>query len=414
MDPLTGEPSLTAAEHNLDNRNCMLASETQTRRRTNEGEWSSWSGTLDFVDSECSNLPFESESRIRWYRANTENEPCIYETQTRNRNAWTGNQWGAWSGSYVFETCTEFAVAARYETAEAVNAPCRESVATRQRTDGGAWTEWLSDYNYTTCLQTEFRTAWEVAEIVGMAQTCRSEYQTRYVQLPDEAGVGFSPWQPVVGDHLALWTEPHCVQRETRMKWLSPIESTNQCQGQLQNRTRIDNGEWGCWDGSYAFDSCVQTQRRNRYSVAAATVCEAEVQERQSEGRSTLTEFTAWSGQTEVNADGVTVRVYDVEDCVQPGQQTETRDRYRDDGVCTYERQLRRRSNGGQWSAWEAQLRDGTPVELLATLESCVDTESRFRYISINNMCMLTETIRWREASPSGESGWNTMLAGGC
>jgi hypothetical protein len=198
------------------------------------------------------------------------------------------------------------------------------------------------------------------------------------------------------------------------MKWLSPVESTNQCQGQTQTRTRIDNGEWGCWDGTYAFDECVQTQRRRRYSVQAAAVCQAEVQERQSFGRSSLTEFTEWSGQTAVNADGVTVRVYEREDCVQPGLQTQTRDRYRDDGVCTYERQSRSRSNGGQWSAWQAQLRDGTATEPLATLESCVEIESRFRYVSINNMCMLTETLNWREGSPTGEAGWTTLLSGGC
>ena len=404
----------TGGQHNGDNENCMLASEAQTRSRTNRGLWSSWSGTLDFVDSECSNLPFETESRIRWYKPNTENEPCIYETQVRNRNEWTGNVWGEWSGSYVFESCTEFAVSQRYATQESVDTPCRESAATRERTDGGAWTEWQSEFNYTTCLQTEFRTAWQAAEIDGLAQNCRSEYQTRYLQLPDTNGVGMSPWRPVVGDHLALWTEPHCVQRESRMKWLSPVESTNQCQGQTQTRTRIDNGEWGCWDGTYAFDECVQTQRRRRYSVQAAAVCQAEVQERQSFGRSSLTEFTEWSGQTAVNADGVTVRVYEREDCVQPGLQTQTRDRYRDDGVCTYERQSRSRSNGGQWSAWQAQLRDGTATEPLATLESCVEIESRFRYVSINNMCMLTETLNWREGSPTGEAGWTTLLSGGC
>jgi len=238
------------------------------------------------------------------------------------------------------------------------------------------------------------------------------------LQLPDDGGtpggepVGFSPWQPDVGDHLALWAEPHCTQRETRLKWLSPTASTFSCEGELQNRTRTDNGEWSCWDGSYLFDSCLQTQRRKRYQTIAEEVCDEEVQERQAEGSG---EFTAWSGQTEVNDDGVTVRVYDVEDCVQPGEQIETRDRYRDDGVCTYERHIRTRSNGGRWSDWVAELRDGTPVETLsAELESCVETESRFRYISIHNMCMLTESLRYREGSVSGEAGWIENPMGGC
>ena len=417
IDEATGEPSLTAQEHNLDNQQCMLASEAQTRSRTNEGVWSSWSGTPDFIDSECSNLGFESESRIRWYEPNTDNEPCLMETQVRNRNDWSGDVWGEWSGSYIYATCTEYATTTRYSTETTVNSPCRPSVARRQRTDGDAWSLWESEYNYTSCLQTEYRTAWEHAEILGSTQ-CRSEYQTRSLQLPDDGGtpggepVGFSPWQPDVGDHLALWAEPHCTQRETRMKWLSPTASTFSCEGELQNRTRTDNGEWSCWDGSYLFDSCLQTQRRKRYQTIAEEVCDEEVQERQAEGSG---EFTAWSGQTEVNDDGVTVRVYDVEDCVQPGEQIETRDRYRDDGVCTYERHIRTRSNGGRWSDWIAELRDGTPVETLsAELESCVETESRFRYISIHNMCMLTESLRYREGSVSGEAGWIENPMGGC
>merc|ERR1712127_641762 len=166
------------------------------------------------------------------------------------------------------------------------------------------------------------------------------------------------------------------------MKWLSPTASTFSCEGELQNRTRTDNGEWSCWDGSYLFDSCLQTQRRKRYQTIAEEVCDEEVQERQAEG---------------------------------PGEQIETRDRYRDDGVCTYERHIRTRSNGGRWSDWVAELRDGTPVETLsAELESCVETESRFRYISIHNMCMLTESLRYREGSVSGEAGWIENPMGGC
>ena len=74
----------------------------------------------------------------------------------------------------------------------------------------------------------------------------------------------------------------------------------------------------------------------------------------------------------------------DVEDCVQPGEQTEERVRYRSDGVCSAEFQTRQRSNGGRWSEWDATNRAGEAVAVEADLESCVETQERFKYISVD------------------------------
>ena len=387
----TGVPSLTM-EENLLNADCMLSSEAQTRNRVNNGPWSQWSGTPDFIHSQCSSENFQTEQRVRWYEPNTDNTACLYETQVRNLKPWVGGgvTWGEWSGSYIYATCTEYATQTRYENEAVVDSPCRAAVGRRQRIDGGTWTDWASQYNYSFCLQTEHRTAWRDAEIAGL---CMSEYQTRTMLLPDDGG-NFSNWD-------GLWVEPHCAQKETRMKWRSPTASTYACEGQMQNRTRIDNGDWSCWDGTYLFDGCTQTQRRNRYDVIAAPACQQEVQERQRDGYGT---FTAWTG------------TFIIEDCVQPGQQTDERDRYREDGLCTYEKHSRTRSNGGRWSDWLSFQRDGAPNPTVnATLESCVEMQSRYRYVSINNMCVQAESLRYREGSVSGQAGWNPWSQmGGC
>ena len=101
----------------------------------------------------------------------------------------------------------------------------------------------------------------------------------------------------------------------------------------------------------------------------------------------------------------------DVEDCVQPGEQTEERVRYRSDGVCSAEFQPRQRSNGGRWSDWDATNRAGEAVAVEADLESCVETQERFKYISVDNQCVERRSIRFREGSPSGEAGFSIWSA---
>ena len=77
------------------------------------------------------------------------------------------------------------------------------------------------------------------------------------------------------------------------MRWESPATSTFSCNGELQNRTRVDNGDWSCWDGSFLFDYCKQTQERKRYSEPAAAQCDTEVQVRERYG---YAEWGAWTG----------------------------------------------------------------------------------------------------------------------
>ena len=261
---------------------CTVSSEAQTRTRTNNGEWSPWSGTPEFFYTKCQQESYVLDApRVRWFKPDAEGEPCVSETQVRNEEE---GSWDEWSGSYVYATCTEYETATRYAASAAVDTPCRSAVARRQRVDGGEWADWNTPFNFSSCRQTEHRTAWKEAETVGAYAFCESEAQTRTQLLPDDDA--FTAWD-------GFYVEPHCTQRETRMRWESPATSTFSCNGELQNRTRVDNGDWSCWDGSFLFDYCKQTQERKRYSEPAAAQCDTEVQVRERYG---YAEWGAWTG----------------------------------------------------------------------------------------------------------------------
>ena len=68
---------------------------------------------------------------------------------------------------------------------------------------------------------------------------------------------------------------------------------------------------------------------------------------------------------------------FENDDCVQPGEQTEHRYRYRADAQCSLESQIRKRSNGGKWSAWKCKDRSGKDVECKAEKMSCRHVEEK-------------------------------------
>jgi hypothetical protein len=220
---------------------------------------------------------------------------------------------------------------------------------------------------------------------------CVSEVQMR--ELDSDVG----EWMDWVGENQ--FTSPQCTQLEKRMRWLLPTASTGSCIGEQQNRTRIDNGDWELWDGALSYETCEQTGTRVRYKDAVGFPCESEEQTRRRVGYG---DWTRWSG------------TYENADCVQPGAQIEEQIRYLDDGSCTMETQTRTRVNGGPWSDWMCNAVEtnaaagswkGDPC--IGTLEACLETQKKFKYVSVDQMCVFSESTRFREQSGDMLDAWS-------
>lgn len=388
---------------------CTKASEAQTRTRVNNGPWGKWSGTPELIYTYCSvngtgtklpDVDIWNGPRIRWYQTNTNDGSCKSETQVRVRTA--EGKWGEWSGSYVYSTCADYQTTARYKYPLSENAACETAVARRQRKDGAKWTPWQSEYNYTTCKHVEKRVAWKVP---STTEICQSQAQTRERTLPD--GKPFTPWEKKYPD----FTFKQCIQLATRMRWKKPLESEFDCIGQVQNRSRINNKDWDCWDGSSQYDTCKQEQSRIRFKKRSDKACEAEVQkrDRESASKEVVKNGEKFSDQVTLGDwknKGKFSGTFEYPDCVQPGKQVENRYRYRADGKCTLESQERTRNNGGKWSAWKCKDKGGKSVECKADQLSCVEGQTKRKYMSHNNMCVLVPSIRWRAASPGSGAAW--------
>eukprot|EP01048_Picozoa_sp_COSAG05_P004224 COSAG05_NODE_220_length_13701_cov_24.582855_5_plen_167_part_00 len=144
------------------------------------------------------------------------------------------------------------------------------------------------------------------------------------------------------------------------------------------------------------FDSCKQIQTRTRFEESSSKECKAEQQKRERVSKSIAVEV-----QGEKYSDKVTLSdwpnkgawsgSFENEDCVQPGEQSEQRYRYRADGKCALESQTRKRNNGGKWSAWKCHDRKNKDVKCQAEQISCVETQTKRKYLSKNNVRALTK-----------------------
>lgn len=200
------------------------------------------------------------------------------------------------------------------------------------------------------------------------------------------------------------------------MRWKKPLESEFDCIGQVQNRSRINNKDWDCWDGSSQYDTCKQEQSRIRFKKRSDKACEAEVQkrDRESASKEVVKNGEKFSDQVTLGDwknKGKFSGTFEYPDCVQPGKQVENRYRYRADGKCTLESQERTRNNGGKWSAWKCKDKGGKSVECKADQLSCVEGQTKRKYMSHNNMCVLVPSIRWRAASPGSGAAWTQVTS---
>lgn len=401
-------PQRGAGEKSAED-NCTLSSEAQTRARTNNGKWSPWSGTAAFKYSKC--LPqhrqFEGP-RARWYQTNTDgcdnnkddccdsknngdcgnglgkDGSCVREEQVRFQK--DDGKIGEWSGSYIYDKCVDYQTSQKYKTQVSINSPCRSAVARRQRTNRAVWEKWVSAFNYTECTEIQKRVAWKESRTAAL---CVSEKQERQRKLP---GGTFKPWT----DNFKFKADK-CVQLDTRRRWYRPTASELPCTGEDQNRSRTNNGDWDCWDGTFLFPNCKQTQTRTRFKNPSATKCEKELQTRERNNGGT---WSLWTGNP----------VFKYPDCVQPGKQVDERVRYRKDKAdktCFAEFQSRKRDNGGRWSSWACVDRKKNAVTCDAvTTESCVQIKRSFKYENINNMCQQVAATTWKAASPDLSTAW--------
>ena len=262
------------------------------------------------------------------------------------------------------------------------------------------------EYNHTKCTEVQKRNGWQAAATKD-GVVCKSEAQERHRELP---GGSFPGWK---SKHTPVYESTKCIQHDKRMRWALPV-TAHDCVGQQQNRSRENNGDWDCWDGSSVFESCKQTQSRVRFKEQSATKCESEVQTRERDGTSAWPNKGAWTGD------------FKYDKCVMPGEQVVEQTRYKRTAVknpngfkCTPELQRRSRNNGGKWTGWACKNIHGEKVTCQASSlqgedETCVETRVKQIFVSVNNMCALTLSVQWRKANKQMDAAWPQPKKIGC
>ncbi len=299
---------------------CQSEVQTQT---CNNGVWSDWTGSYGFgvctvgAAADCDGgVHGQVAERTRYQAATVAyGQSCQEETQTQTCNNGT---WSAWTGTFTFEGCmaappADCAGGTHGQTVErtrylAAAAPsgglCQQEVQSRSCTNG-TWSNWTGNYTFEDCSaacdggvhgQTMERTRFSTAT-VPYGETCNQETQS---QTCNDGT--WSAWTGSFNFETCTVNPPadcdggaHGQTAQRTRYQASVVPFGESCQAELQSQT-CDNGSWGDWSGSYAFEGCtvappancdgvahLGTETRTRYQAASVpngNTCNDEVQTR--------------------------------------------------------------------------------------------------------------------------------------
>lgn len=252
-----------------------------------DGDWGVWSGSFSFESCQvegkasCGQTPHGgSEVRTRYEEPSVVfGNTCAEEVQTRTCD---DGSLSAWSGSFVFESCSVRAAVdcdgTPHGTSEArvmyqaETVPYGESCvqeAQSRTCDNGSWAPWSGTFPHEACsVETAAdcdgtphggsvtRTMYQTAS-VPHGQTCLEEVQTR--GCFDGTWGGWSGTYSYAscseGAAASCGDTPH-GGTETRVRFESEsVPSGESCVSENQTRT-CNDGVWGAWSGSYNFTTC--------------------------------------------------------------------------------------------------------------------------------------------------------------
>jgi hypothetical protein len=273
----------------------------------------------------------------------------------------------------------------------------------------------LEEENY-ICEELESQVFWNVAE--GSPETpCISQMQNRTNFVQDDGGKESLAWD-------GNFTEVACTAQRSVTWYSTPVSVDEPCVAEVQTSTfdsevNCDGtpcssatlGLWSAFNGSFAYESCVEIQSQERFQRAAAPTKDECILETQVRERENFGEWRAWSGS------------YLFETCVQGVVQTEGRIRWQAASVehpltCIYEEQTRGRfcitaaqtvedcTDWDEWGGWsgsyeqaECQVRDIIPFDAEApesragtTGFYCPATLTRLKKFDGKNLAKCTET----------------------
>jgi len=259
---------------------CSAIGQNQTRTCDN-GSWSNWSGSYQYLScsvqsaASCGSVPHNgTESRIAYSAASVAyGQLCsaIGQNQTRTCNNGT---WSSWSGTYQYLSCsvqgaascgdvpnngTESRVA--YSAASVPYGQLCSAIGQNQtRTcNNGTWSSWSGTYQYLSCsVQAaascgsiasggyEIRTMYQAAA-VSESQNCVSETQSRLCTNGQ-----FGAWS-------GTYTQVKCVKSRLRYETGS-VPAGSSCSSETQRMT-CENAVCGVWvPNNYTFTACSVAQ----------------------------------------------------------------------------------------------------------------------------------------------------------
>ena len=294
---------------------CSAIGQNQTRT-CNNGTWSSWSGTYQYLScsvqgaASCGDVPNNgTESRVAYSAASVPyGQLCsaIGQNQTRTCNNGT---WSSWSGTYQYLSCsvqgaascgdvpnngTESRVA--YSAASVPYGQLCSAIGQNQtRTcNNGTWSSWSGTYQYLSCSVQGAASCGDVPNNGTESRVAYSAASVPYGQLCSAIGQNQTrtcnngTWSSWSGTYQYLSCSVQAAAScgsiasggyEIRTMYQAAAVSESQnCVSETQSRL-CTNGQFGAWSGTYTQVKCVKSRLRYETgSVPAGSSCSSETQ----------------------------------------------------------------------------------------------------------------------------------------